>query len=57
MKVLDAESESTLRQRLAAVAQADVSPEIKNIYTAAIYDDAELIFDRDRMFSEMNKEK
>jgi hypothetical protein len=57
MKVLDAESESTLRQRLAAVAQADVSPVIKNIYTAAIYDDAELIFDRDRIFSEMNKEK
>jgi hypothetical protein len=42
---------------LAAVAQADVSPEIKNIYTAAIYDDAELIFDRDRIFSEMNKGK
>lgn len=57
MKVLDAESQDTLMQRLAALAQADVSPEIRNIYTAAIYDDADLIFDRDRIFSAMNKEK
>jgi hypothetical protein len=57
MKVLDAESQDTLRQRLAALSKVDVSPEIRNIYTAAIYDDADLIFDRDRIFSDMTKEK
>lgn len=57
MTVLDTHSQDTLRQRLAALAQADVSPEIRNIYTAAIYDDADLVFDRDRLFSDMTKEK
>lgn len=57
MTVLDATTQDTLRQRLAALATADVSPEIRNIYTAAIYEDAELIFDRDRIFSDMDKVK
>lgn len=57
MKVLDTDSHDTLRQRLTALSKADVSPEIRNIYTAAIYDEADLIFDRDRIFSDMNKEK
>lgn len=57
MKVLDAGSQAVLQQRLTQLAATDASTEIKNVYVAAIYDDADLIFDRDRLFTDMKKQK
>jgi hypothetical protein len=57
IKVLDAEGQALLAQRLSALEQADVSPEIKKVYTAAIYEDADLIHDRDRLLGELGGDK
>lgn len=52
-EVLDAQEAATVRQRLAALAKSELSPQVRLLYAAAIYDDAELYGERNQALAQL----
>ena len=55
-EVLDADEAATVRAQLAALAAADLSPQLRQLYLAAIYDDAELYAARDQVLEQIRRQ-
>ena len=53
VEVLDAQEAAVVRQRLAALAKSELSPQVRLLYTAAIYDDAELYGERNLALAQL----
>lgn len=52
-EVLDAQETAAVRQRLAALSNSELSPQLKLLYVAAIYDDADLFNERNRVLGQL----
>lgn len=53
--LIDAEGRAEVEQQLAALARAELDPATRLLYQAAIYDDAGLYSERDRVFAQVRK--
>ncbi len=55
-EVLEAEAQAEVLRQLAALKQAELAPGLQQLYLAAIYDEAELYVDRDRVLAQLRQQ-
>lgn len=55
-EMLDDEAQAEVQRQLAALDQAGLAPGLRQIYLAAIFDEAELYVDRDRVLAQLRQQ-
>lgn len=55
-ELLDAEETRSVQTKLTAIAKTQLDEQVRLLYTAAVYDDAELYLDRDQALEELRRQ-